>query len=484
MSVTKSGVGLKYFILAMSTFVYIAFCTMFFHIRNDNFREVMKDYLYDARQDILSETYADDNLSLVLSYLIQQQREDMMSSTCFFSLKYNPRLKVWGENMEDEGLKGTLQSKKSKISCNQLAILHFFDKLYQSQRETSGDNKQLNYFISKDSSYIYFPKPLANRSFAESDMFNKMTNFSKRDFVSFMKNKKLSWTYNARTDIYDDLNTGQKVISVASVVYDFTDLKGEDIIGYIVRDYIQDELKRIIYDRIPPQWRSQVEMTVRDRYNNSVIKYGTHNRFSTSVKLNFSRKYEVIYSYPFSIILTNNKTTLLISLGTYFMAMLMLMYIYNMMITFRNDSVEDPLTGCYNRRYLENYAASRPNKNESTGVLVLDCNNFKLINDQLGHDSGDRALILLVNTLNQTFRRKTDKLIRLGGDEFCVIISDPKDIDIHKIIDRVNQKLQLFNPEIIFSVSWGYHTVEGGDIIGALQRADEQQYKNKEFTRK
>lgn len=484
----KNDVSIKYMIVAMLTLFYVSFCVIFFHMQYDNVQEVMKEYLYDARLEILNETYTDDNLSLALSYLNQQRNPRSAKSDCYFPLEYNSALNVWGINVDKRqglaNLYGTLQSKNKQISCETLNFLHLFDEIYQFRRDERESHNQLVYFIPKDRAYIYFSTPVFNKNYTESNIFKNIDYFHTKDFLSLMKNKTLSWTYNVRTDIYDDFNTGEKVISVGSIVYNFNDAQGVDIIGYVFKDFVQDDLKRIIYDRIKPEWRNHVKMIVRDRLKNSEMTYGVSRLFSTNVRLNFSHKYEVSYAYPVSIILIDNITTFLISFVVYILVLLLMLYIYRMMVVFKGDSYADPLTGCYNRRYLELYTTNSRLSDKRVGVLVLDCNNFKTINDQLGHDSGDRALVFLAQTLVKVFRKNKDKLIRLGGDEFCVLILDPDNIEIEKVIARINNKLREFDSDIIFSVSWGYHVSAGANIIEALRSADMKQYENKESMKK
>lgn len=92
----KIDVSIKYMIVAMLTLFYVSFCVIFFHMQYDNVQEVMKEYLYDARLEILNETYTDDNLSLALSYLNQQRNPRSAKSDCYFPLEYNSALNVWG----------------------------------------------------------------------------------------------------------------------------------------------------------------------------------------------------------------------------------------------------------------------------------------------------------------------------------------------------------------------------------------------------
>lgn len=87
----------------------------------------------------------------------------------------------------------------------------------------------------------------------------------------------------------------------------------------------------------------------------------------------------------------------------------------------------DALTGLYNRKYLENYIDNTLYtgvwKNVPCGVMMVDIDFFKLINDNYGHDIGDIAIKTIANTLRDTTREQ-DVVIRFGGEEFIVIITD------------------------------------------------------------
>lgn len=84
-----------------------------------------------------------------------------------------------------------------------------------------------------------------------------------------------------------------------------------------------------------------------------------------------------------------------------------------------NDKLyRDALTGAYNRRYYEDEIKHVKGK---AGVAILDVDDFKLYNDMRGHHAGDMALITVVEVIRQ-YIRKTDKLIRYGGDEFLLLL--------------------------------------------------------------
>jgi len=95
--------------------------------------------------------------------------------------------------------------------------------------------------------------------------------------------------------------------------------------------------------------------------------------------------------------------------------------------TLREQSIRDPLTRLFNRRFLEEalerelQIASR--KKQAIAVLFLDLDHFKKFNDAFGHDAGDKVLQSLAD-LFRTFFRSTDICCRYGGEEFAIILPE------------------------------------------------------------
>lgn len=91
-------------------------------------------------------------------------------------------------------------------------------------------------------------------------------------------------------------------------------------------------------------------------------------------------------------------------------------------------SITEPLTGLYNRRnfqiLLPQEIARAKRKKYPISLISIDVDNFKLINDNLGHPYGDIFLKSMADLLNKVFQRSNDFLFRLGGDEFAVILSN------------------------------------------------------------
>ena len=106
------------------------------------------------------------------------------------------------------------------------------------------------------------------------------------------------------------------------------------------------------------------------------------------------------------------------------------------------EATHDPLTGLGNRSYYETFMENADTKN--IGLLIIDVDDFKSINDTYGHDTGDRILKKVAEILTQSFR-SVDAVCRIGGDEFVVVMtranSSMEQLVINKIT-RANTLLQ------------------------------------------
>lgn len=136
----------------------------------------------------------------------------------------------------------------------------------------------------------------------------------------------------------------------------------------------------------------------------------------------------------------------------------------------RRAAIRDPLTGCYNRRYLEEMA-TRLGKDDSWGAVVVDIDHFKDYNDRFGHKAGDEVLLRLTRFLGQLVR-PGDAVIRLGGDEFLVILFG-KDADfIVDIASRFKDTAPKRAP-VPFSLGWAVRD-RGETLYETIARADEE----------
>ncbi|MCP3676960.1 MAG: GGDEF domain-containing protein [Deltaproteobacteria bacterium] len=115
---------------------------------------------------------------------------------------------------------------------------------------------------------------------------------------------------------------------------------------------------------------------------------------------------------------------------------------------FRSLSLTDELTGLYNRRGLFTFA-DHEIKTASRGVaelcvLYADVDNFKKINDKLGHKEGDNALVNIASILKKCFR-DYDILARLGGDEFVIIPVGTEVASVGLLTERLERRIEEHN---------------------------------------
>ena len=113
----------------------------------------------------------------------------------------------------------------------------------------------------------------------------------------------------------------------------------------------------------------------------------------------------------------------------------------------QNLSLMDDLTGLYNRRGFLALAEQQLRMIQRKGAALLaylDLDNLKLINDSYGHLEGNRALIVTANVLRASFRQ-SDILARIGGDEFCVLMTDAGQDSEMQVRKRLQERTDFIN---------------------------------------
>src|SRR6266704_965811 len=150
----------------------------------------------------------------------------------------------------------------------------------------------------------------------------------------------------------------------------------------------------------------------------------------------------------------------------------------------RNLAMVDPLTGLYNRRFAEQRLAAEVARSERKGhpltVLTLDLNNFKQINDTYGHPAGDQVLQEFAARLNKVIRG-ADLAVRLGGDEFLVLLPECTTQQLQLVLGRLGSLEVDWHGQTIpvtFSAGWKQYEM-GERPEEMLGRADELLYARK-----
>ena len=139
----------------------------------------------------------------------------------------------------------------------------------------------------------------------------------------------------------------------------------------------------------------------------------------------------------------------------------------------REWSTHDPLTGCFNRRYLAELTAEHA---EGWGCIVFDLDHFKHVNDTWGHARGDEVLVAMATFLRGHVRPQ-DAVIRLGGDEFLVLLRGAGEELTQGVVDR----LDADRADAPIGFTMGATTVEpGASLEAGLGEADRRLYKARE----
>jgi len=145
---------------------------------------------------------------------------------------------------------------------------------------------------------------------------------------------------------------------------------------------------------------------------------------------------------------------------------------------------KDNLCHVYNRRYFEYYLADF-NMQEiiSFTIIIVDIDGLKLINDTLGHLSGDRVIVSVAELIEKTFN-PFGMISRIGGDEFGIVLQGFCIHDIEGFLDTLKALVNDHNQQtesVELSLSYGYSHHESGvlNVDWAFQQADNNMYQNK-----
>jgi diguanylate cyclase (GGDEF)-like protein len=144
----------------------------------------------------------------------------------------------------------------------------------------------------------------------------------------------------------------------------------------------------------------------------------------------------------------------------------------------------DPLTGLANRRGLSLYLEGDRRLN-AVGILVLDIDHLKMINDEYGHDIGDKILIAVARAASGVLRGG-DLLARTGGDEFLAVVAGADEVIARRVADRVTEAVSRVKVQgVRTSVSVGFACGgKNSDIDRLRQQADEAMYEAKHVVRR
>ncbi len=161
--------------------------------------------------------------------------------------------------------------------------------------------------------------------------------------------------------------------------------------------------------------------------------------------------------------------------------------------TLKEQSLKDPLTELYNRRFLEttidNIVAGILRRNSIMGILMADLDYFKQINDRYGHDVGDKVLRQTAQILKNNVRQ-SDLVVRFGGEEFLILLLDVKEGESVRVAEKLRSLVETHKFEVpggvihrTISIGVSEFPVDAQGVWEAIKYADVALYKAKEMGR-
>jgi diguanylate cyclase (GGDEF)-like protein len=156
----------------------------------------------------------------------------------------------------------------------------------------------------------------------------------------------------------------------------------------------------------------------------------------------------------------------------------------------RELALNDMLTGLYNRRGFLTFANQllKLSNRAQRGLILIyaDLDNLKRINDDYGHEAGDKALVSIAQVLHETFR-DSDVIGRVGGDEFAILALEAKEESMEKLRTRLKENLERIEHNVdslhklTFSLGIIYYNPKKPQTIEELlRRADMLMYEEKQ----
>ena len=136
----------------------------------------------------------------------------------------------------------------------------------------------------------------------------------------------------------------------------------------------------------------------------------------------------------------------------------------------REQSIRDPLTGCYNRRYLADIDRRLGGPDTAWSCIFIDIDHFKQYNDLHGHQMGDHTLIRMSRFLMRQVRAE-EAVVRIGGDEFLIVLEGAAEVNAEQVARRL-QVAALRTAPVPFSLGWASRK-PGETFQQTMHRADQ-----------
>ncbi|MGF1908803.1 GGDEF domain-containing protein [Vibrio kasasachensis] len=288
------------------------------------------------------------------------------------------------------------------------------------------------------------------------------------------------------TEPYLDTLTSKKIFTIKSPVYLYDSIVGEyftdiELYPFIIRHFGKSNF--VYFSRI------NISIFSTD-YNLSTPLFYNNNKSKFTLKpIVLDNNINLVASYSmydiFNFIIEKYIFTLFLIIS------ITLLSIYSCNVTLQLNkslscSLQDCLTGLYNRKVLskriDQQVKTAHNRRIPISIIMIDADKLKYINDTYGHEAGDHAIKHIAKYL-KVRSRSTDTCIRLGGDEFCMVLFNTNRAQASELAERIYQAITS-NPVVGLEspVSITTSTIQlklHESLESAFRRADIKLYINK-----
>ncbi|MBJ3813657.1 diguanylate cyclase [Shimwellia pseudoproteus] len=473
-----------------------SFLLHFLFQEHDAMKKYMAYIVENGATSILYEKFINQNQSMTLMHAFSEQRLNAPLSAAQrskLSAQIEAKGEVRGINLHagagNNILHGSLQSLNHDVASwvQDIPIMQKYDAEVAEQRHPYGlDAQRLiaghkhNYYIDFTYQYVYF----YHRLDVDDFQFSAWKLLEENPFhMSPAALRALASSDTVTTNIYQDHNTRQPVISLLTPVF-----SGGVLRGVVVVDFDKSTLNRMFYTLDRPRLWRYLALTINDQTNRLAIqvKQPEHRLFSyVEYRQSLSPDINVLLSVDFSyFILTSYQLLLPYIIGT-----LLLLYLvrnhFRRHLLLSKENITDSMTGLYNRKVLSADLENRLNHlvKRQIGItfIAIDLDGLKQINDTRGHKAGDTAITLLAAAILLSIR-KSDYAVRLGGDEFCLILVNYTDENIAALMQRIIERLRQTDSHQWVKFSSGSYQMQDDDTLEhACHEADLCLYQDKQL---
>ncbi|MGF1875861.1 diguanylate cyclase [Photobacterium frigidiphilum] len=456
------------------------------NIRNEieNTTSYLESNLSIIKSSLLTLAYRNERYAKYISLAVNNNNNQLGQS--LVTVHHYPELNEFGFNRgqyKDNLLNGTLVGigEPSPSALTDTFIFPTIDDLWAEKHHL---NINYNYYyVSYLNEYFYVSSKYTSTFFKlPPNIFETQDYNEQRSYYKSEKELKKGFYFSQP---YIDIVTKQKIFSIKSPIY-----SNDKIIGDIGVDVPLTSITSAI--TLPKALHSSIfiYLDAMSTQQEIILRKGLHIFWPIiDVQKTIDDFLHIHAEVDIRYVLRSAAPNIALVLILIILLNYLMMRVERHKIqqqTYKKEARTDLLTGLYNRRVLSSIVVNlieqcRISYN-AVSLIVIDANGFKAINDNYGHDIGDAAL---KHISSQIFllSRSTDICIRLGGDEFCLILPYVTQAQALKLASRLESSISITrfcHHDIYTSITTSCTQIQADETIdNALIRADKQLYKNK-----